>query len=379
MKDLPDIVGVSVPTVKNACRKFDIPVPAQGHWAKIKAGRKVRIVPLSDRAPGMSDELILGGSGYYYQFGDAEEYDRPLPPPPTFPVSMEDVRSSVVEKIGRVTVPRGRHGWHTAIQRLFAADEKRREKQAASRFPMSWDAPIFDNPFEQRRLRIMNALFLALAKHGGKPDIRNKEAVEIILSVHQQHISLKFMATADLKRNRPYRHPDDRQPAREPLSLVIPSHRHENKIRASWADTPDSKLEARLAEIAVELVVLAETLHREDAERHHRYLIERREDRERKKAAAEAARLEAIRVRQEAFETAKRGMLLDHARDLQHARTLRKLVEDVLARKDVEVGEDTKAWARFVEDEAAKLDPVTDNRFLDVMKLNLEHFGEIKS
>ena len=54
MKDLPEVVGVSATSVKNACRKFDIPIPDRGHWAKIKAGRSSKQTSLPDRAPGMS-------------------------------------------------------------------------------------------------------------------------------------------------------------------------------------------------------------------------------------------------------------------------------------------------------------------------------------
>jgi len=183
MKDLPDIVGVSAPTVKNTCRKFDIPVPVQGHWAKIKAGRKVRIVPLSNRAPGMYDELILGGSGYYRQF--------------------------------------------------------------------------------------------------------------VVLQGNRSRSSSPAIATRT------------------------------NKVHASWPDTQDSKLEARLPEIAVELVVLMETLHRQNAER--------------KKAAADAARLEAICVRQEAFRDRETGNAAEARR----------------GRAGSERWRDRRRYA--------KLDPVTDN------------------
>lgn len=105
-------------------------------------------------------------------------------------------------------------------------------------------------------------------------------------------------------------------------------------------------------------------------------MIERKEDNERRKSEAELARLEAIRVKNEKFEAAKRGTLLSHARDLNHAQTLRRFVEDVLKQKGELIEDETKAWAWFVRDEADCLDPITDNRFLDVLKLRLEDFGE---
>lgn len=159
------------------------------------------------------------------------------------------------------------------------------------------------------------------------------------------------------------------------MSLIVPSYSREDKTRITWADEPDARLETRLTEIAVELVVLAEVFHRESAQRHHGWLVERKEDHGRRKAEAEAARLEAIRVRKEKFDAAKRSVLLRHARDLDDAQRLRQLVEDVLKRKG-ETNDETEAWARFVRAEADRIDPVVDNRFLDVMKLRLEDLGD---
>ncbi|MFV0294930.1 MAG: hypothetical protein ACK5JT_02285 [Hyphomicrobiaceae bacterium] len=324
LKDLPEIVGASATSVKNTCRKFDIPVPDRGYWAKIKAGKSTKRVPLPDRAPGMSAEFGLGGSGYDRYYNSNVDLDAPLPPQPTFDIPIEEVRSSVAKKIGRVVVPRGKHTWHHIIQRLLTADDKRREKFAESRWAYSWDKPLFDNPFEQRRLRVMNALFLGVAKCGGKPSIHGKEAIEFSLTVHQQHVPLKLLATSDRARNNYYRNPDDHRQAKEPLSLIVPSHYQGKDVRIAWADADDSRLEAHLTEIAVELVVLAEVFHREHASRQHEWLIERKKEHEQRKLDAEAARLEAIRVR----------------------------------------------------NEADRIDPVVNNRFLDVMNLSLEDFSE---
>lgn len=48
----------------------------------------------------------------------------------------------------------------------------------------------------------------------------------------------------------------------------------------------------------------------------------------------------------------------------------------MLKQKGDLIEDETKAWARLVRDEADRLDPITDTRFLDVMKLRLEDFGE---
>jgi hypothetical protein len=45
-------------------------------------------------------------------------------------------------------------------------DEK---KQRASLYPMSSNELPFDLPFERRRLRILNSLFIAVGRMNGKP------------------------------------------------------------------------------------------------------------------------------------------------------------------------------------------------------------------
>lgn len=374
MKDLPEVVGVSAASVKNACRKFDIPVPDRGHWAKLRAGKSSKPRKLPDRAPGMSNEVVFGA--HHYGYGSTVDMDAPLPPDPTFETSIEAVREAVAKKIGKVTMPRGKHAWHHVIQRLFAADDKRRAKIAESRWAYSWDKPLFDNSFELRRLKILHAVFMGIAKCGGKPSIQGKDAIEISITVNQQHVPLKLLATSDLKRNNNYRDPDNPHSVKEPLSLIVPNYMRSNDVRMSWADTSDTKLETHLTEIAIELVVLAEVFYRESKQRSHEWLIERKTDHERRKAEAEAAHLEALRIQKEKFEIAKRDMLLGHARDLDYARTLRRLVDDVLEHKGDVVEEETAAWAEFVRTEAEKIDPINGNRFLDVMHLKLEDFAD---
>ncbi len=376
LKDMPEVVGVSSTSVRNACRKFDIPIPDRGHWNKVKAGKSVKRVSLPERAPGMSDEVIIGGSGYDRYYGSKVDLEAPLPIPPSFNTPIEDVRARIAKKIGRVAVPHGKHAWHHVLQRLFSADDKRRAKIAESKWAYSWDKPLFDNPFEQRRLRILNALFLGVAKCGGKPSIQGKEAIEISISIHQQHVPFKLLATADLRRSNYHRNPDDHRLGKEPLTLIVPNHFRGQDVRLSWADKPDAKLETRLTEIAIELVVLAETFHREHAERQHEWLIERKQDHERRKKEAEAARLEALRVRDEKFEKAKRSMLLGHARDLEDARILRQLVQDVLKLRGHETNDHTTAWAEFVSEEADRIDPISNARYLEIMELKPEDFTE---
>jgi len=74
--------AVSSPTLKNACIKFDIPIPSRGHWAKVQAGKPTIKVALPARSPGMSDEIYLGARYYWQRTLSDEELLGPLPEPP---------------------------------------------------------------------------------------------------------------------------------------------------------------------------------------------------------------------------------------------------------------------------------------------------------
>jgi hypothetical protein len=80
--------------------------------------------------------------------------------------------------IGKVTVPREVRVWHPAIDRLPKEDETRREKQRASRYSTSLNDPLSNLPFERRRLRILNSLFVAVGRMNRKPSFYGHEARE---------------------------------------------------------------------------------------------------------------------------------------------------------------------------------------------------------
>src|SRR5439155_745048 len=69
-------------------------------------------------------------------------------------------------------------------------------KQAASPYPSSWDAPIFDGPFERRRLRILNALFTCLTRCGLKARLGGKEGRDLSVTVGATNVSFTLDSIA---------------------------------------------------------------------------------------------------------------------------------------------------------------------------------------
>ncbi len=93
---------------------------------------------------------------------DARGAARPFAAAASFEEPIGALRERLAKALGEVALPRSVRIWHTGLARLLADDEKRRAKQAASRHPSVLDDPLCDTQFERRRLRLLNALFLAV-------------------------------------------------------------------------------------------------------------------------------------------------------------------------------------------------------------------------
>jgi hypothetical protein len=190
LKILAPRFGISDVALKMACGRAEVPTPGLGHWAKKAAGKGTSQVGLPERPPGMDDDVLIGaGRGYWHSGWSEEKLLGTLPPPPEFEESIERVRERIAKTVGKVSVPRDVRIWHPAVERLLKEDEQRWERQRASSFPSSWDAPRFDTPFERRRLRVLNTLVLAAGMMDGKASISDHEG-RILISASIKGISL---------------------------------------------------------------------------------------------------------------------------------------------------------------------------------------------
>jgi hypothetical protein len=153
MKTLSARFGISDVALKKTCARAGIPTPDRGYWAKKDAGKDTFQPSFSTRPPGMDDQVSIGSGGNgSYHYWNREELLAPIGAPPEFSEPIETVRARIAEIVGRVAVPHKVLNWHPAIYRFLKEDEKRREKQLADPYPMSWNNPIFETQFERRRL-----------------------------------------------------------------------------------------------------------------------------------------------------------------------------------------------------------------------------------
>lgn len=364
MRALAPEFGISDVALRKACVAAGLPVPERGYWAKLAAGKRVIKARLPAREPGRHPDVLVSGSRYHtYPSYSREELLNPIPEVPSFDEPIEAVEQMIQKIIRKVPMVRSLSSVHHAVGKLLKADEVRREKQRNSPYPFSWNAPLFDPPFEQRRLRILNSLFLGLMKAGGVGSISGKEGREITVRVCDEHVHLKLDTPANLKRN----HWEQLKSAdaKASMKLIITKGAWgSTNERWSWEDG-DDRIEFHLTEVAQRIILAAELQVRESAARHHQWWLDQRARLiEQDRLAREKAGREE-RERQERLAQARIDKLLGEADALHRAETIRTYVSKVVKMSEGLIdGQQVDAWSAWALEVADGIDPVTSRSFL---------------
>jgi hypothetical protein len=369
MKVLARRFEISDVALKKACTRAEIPTPGLGHWAKKAAGKSTSQVALAERPPGMDAEVLVGAGVGYWHSGWSDEELLATPPPPEFEEPVERVCERIAKTVGKLTVPREVRIWHPAIDRLLKEDEQRRERHRASSFPSSWDAPLFDTPFERRRLRVLNTLVLAAGMMNGKVAIDDHEGRSIHFSFYRRQVGIRLDRLKRPKRGGYAANSPDANDAKLSLS-ILQSTGSENE-RIAWQDDEQGKVETRITEIAIQIILTGELQYREGAMRSYEWRVQRKaeleeEERERKRQAERAER-----ERQKRLEQARIDRLLKGAAAFQQAGAIRKYVEAIrTTQTDKSAGsrEELGGWSQWALAEADRIDPVVGCKFLLAMQ-----------
>jgi hypothetical protein len=346
-----------------ACRRGDIPLPPRGYWARLNAGKLVIRPPLPLRAPGASNHITVGHDRpqVFRSPGDDEVEIETLPPqPPVYEETLEAVEARI-----RLALPakfrfvRSLDNAHPQIARLLREDDERREAMAKNRY--AFDKPRFESRFEQRRLAFLSNLFLLLARLEVPGSARGPEGRELSAHVGDQNVRFRVETLATL---RPRKRPDDtNKNAPMAIEVEVARWQHgEREERLFWSDDEDGRLEDRLQEIGVAIVLTGERQYRKS--RQFFYGLDRRSFDE-KTEKARQAREEAERLAREARLQAERDRvtrLLGQASGWQQAQQIRAYVEAVLASPDAVAGRafdgERDAWAHWARAVANGLDPL---------------------
>ena len=321
--------GISDVGLKKICQKAQIPVPERGYWARLRAGQPVAPTPLPPRTPGMADKVAIGQATRFRRgSGDLEaELAEPAPEEPVFEESIDDVQARVAARVGNVRIDRDLASPHPLVGRLLADDETRRLKPPGAPWRLRSE-PLFAAAFERRRLRLLNTLFKAVDKFGGRPWVSDDEARLVGVGIGQERVAFR-LDHPDAKADRVGRWMT-RPGWADVLRLTL-----EGEGARSWSD---SELHYRAA---------AQATYEQSLQR-RRYLAE--ELARRRAAVARQAREERIAAEQE-----RRRELLGMAADFRSAQDIRALVAHVSERRDIEDWSPRwSAWALAVAD---RLDP----------------------
>lgn len=355
---------ISDVALRKTCQKAAIPTPERGYWARKDAGQKCPVPSLPERPPAMGDEVLVAGGQYAWQRQwSREELLGPLPPPPTFDTPLEAVRAQIARSIGEVKVPREVRVWHPAIQRLLREDEARRENQ--KKFSYSWDSPLFDSPAARLRLRLLNALFVAVGRCNGaaRPD---KDAKSAVLSFYRQHVNIALGTSVHLEKRSASRS----TPKEGGSWLAIRESWGSTKDLKTWRDAGGTKLESQLTKIAIEIVLLAEARYRGGVESEYAWRVKRKADLEEedRKRTLEAERAEAERKKK--LEQARIDRLLRDAAAFEQASVIRRFVEGIRNQAGAALAasaEELDRWSSWALAQADRVDPAVGGKFLTSM------------
>lgn len=368
MRDLAAKIGLSDVGLKKLLKGFGVVTPPQGHWNRVHAGKKVPAPPKAPhRRPGETGRILIDS-----RFAPFIAQAGPIPASgpfetPEVPEDLEELRAKELKALGRVAVPRTLESYHPGLKDILQKEERRRQKVANSSW--HWDEPRFNNPLDQRRLKLFNAILLALAKrgHGGDASATDTEiSARVWIGSTSLGLSLEIVGKHRTIVSRGYRRPDPALPANTPLILSVKPG-FDREIGDTWKDEDGNRLESRIGKIAAALIVAGEAKFRrrlrEDEERAEQERIER----ERKEAEArrerERRRLERIRElnEQRVSDLRASGELLRAARDLRAL--VAEVREAMVDRVDVDAAT-LNAWASWALREADALDPILSGQVL---------------
>lgn len=372
MTTLAKTLAISGVGLAKACRRGNIPVPPRGYWARLAAGQRVARTPLPRRAPGASDRVTVGAgrpqafqpqrdeNHHGNETADDSVDSEELPPtPPVYDETLDEVETRIRHALpAKFRFVRTLENAHPQIARLLREDEERREAMTKNRY--AWDKPRFESRFEQRRLVFLSNLFTLLGRLEAQGSAHGREGRELNVHVGNQYVKFRVETLVTL---RPRTRPTGTK--KEPMAVEVDVARWQHgepEEKLFWRDEEDGKLEDRLREIGVAIVLTGERQYRKS--RAFSYNLNRRSFEERIEKARQA-REEAERLEREARLQADRDRitrLFDQVNARQQAQQIRAYVDDVLSLPGAAAGRafdgDLDVWAHWARSVADQLDPL---------------------
>lgn len=356
MRDLAKQFDLSDTGMKKVLTSHGIVCPPQGHWNRVRAGRTVAKPPKAPpRRPGERGYVLLDS-----RFKSLPRAS-PLPVEGPFasavvPEDLHELRALELAAIGKPASAQKPTRYHPEIAALI----KRDEIIAAKPVDM-WGhkaPPPYASPFERRRLRILNAVYLTLNKrgHDGKVERYNVHlSFRVLIGDTSVTLELEEKGSRPQSQYEPLRI-DEKRSANVPLMLTLRSM--DKSVIEQWVDDGAGKLETKIASIAAGLIAGGERLFREglrkDVEREEQMRLARITRDEEARQKAEAARLAAL---------IRSGKLLSKAERL---RQIVRCVDSAIVAGGIEVTTPAlEQWRAWAMGQADKLDPIKSGQIFE--------------
>ena len=362
--------GISDTALAKTCRRHGIPTPGRGHWAKLKAGKPSPRFPLPPRGLGNEETICLGRTLPAER--EAEEQAlvaSEIQPPPEFAESLSDLLTRIANLVGHVPPSKRLNSPHREIAALLAVDEKRRAEWLKTSYRSSYGMPFFTSPYEQRRLKLLDAIFKAVSKAGMRPSMQRLEnPEEFRVDVGHTHMTFSLGKPGE-QRSTINATSDLRRPVSEHMHLEIRWWVEKPEgLTLSWTDAPDTPLETQLPEIVAHLIASAEMRVRIHEYQQYQWRVDR------KARIIEAERQHRLEVEREErarlrrLEKARIDKLLGEAMSLRLADDVRAYVAAVTARNAEEdepiPATEMATWTQWALAQADRIDPVRSRAFL---------------
>lgn len=350
MREVAGLVGTSDVGLAKALRSAGIPVPPQGYWNRVAAGKAENRIalapqdlgtPLYVHIPGQLKApvraLIAGEPG---QLTEQEETE-PL-----------DVLSDRFRKrLGKLDVSQFRTR-HPEILRVMSNAERVNARNKGS----IW-GPILDGPQEERRLQFINALLGAAETYGSGGYLRcSHEHIDVHLTFGGLTVSMEV------------RH---RDAAKQQLEIVLEHHGY-GPAPKGWMDSPSAPLENRFTDIVVEIAQFGMLMRRridEQSKQQAEREAVRLADISRKSRIAEEEAKKAAKL--EAKEHAVKA-LIGIAENKQKADTIRELLAELSTDPELPSSDEMRAWRAWAVAQADALDPLRNGDLKRLMVLTLD-------
>lgn len=372
IKDIAPVFEMSDVGLAKICRSHGIPLPGRGYWAKLQAGKDVPVVHLPPRGLGMSETITVGHSHWQQREDeDARLMAEEIPAAPDFQESLEALTERVAKLVGKVTYVRDLNRTHGAIARLLDDDAKRIEKLKAMTYPSSWDQPYFASPYERHRLKLVNSIFLAVARLDMMGSVQGKNPSEFSIRVGGGTTLIFWLDAPKTKQQREdWRQTSDvRRPTTDPLQLSIHSQPERmGDMRLVWDDSRQAPIEDALQDIVIGLIVAIEMQMRAVELQRHVWRVEHKAEliEAARKRDEEARRKERLRLQR--LEKARIEHLLDDAMSLRLANDLRAYIQAVqMANKasaEPVQDDEMEQWVAWALAQVERIDPIQTRSFL---------------